>query len=152
LVLLGLAGGLTSRPAYVRLPACFIQYAGPNPSSHSPSIHRRSLVFLARSAAALSPLLPRRNPAFRRREDGWTWVRRPSSSSVPRSPTTSSLEEVSSPALTAEQTDPFECCSVNPCPRCAFYQRRRWRTTGAGRASSMASDGAGGRCRIKNTD
>ena len=61
-----------------------------------------------------------------------------------RVPTPSTSFEVSSPAPTEEQTDPFECCSATPCVRCVFYKSRCWATTGAGRSSRPVTRVAGG--------
>ena len=60
-----------------------------------------------------------------------------------RVPTPSSSFEVSSPAPTEEQTDPFECCSVTPCVCCVFYKSRCRATTGAGGSLRPVSRGAG---------
>jgi hypothetical protein len=40
--------------------------------------------------------------------------------------------------------DPSECCSANPCARCAFYKSRWWGTTGAARSSRVVSHGSDG--------
>ena len=56
--------------------------------------------------------------------------------------TPSSSMEVSSPAVTEDQTDPFECCDGNPCAHCVLYQRRWGRTTGAARSQASASRGS----------
>jgi hypothetical protein len=138
---------LAARICEVAGSFCSIRWPKPQRSFsfHSPPLARLSCPLRCRSLASCVRSLTgtRRSAAVRMAGPGCAGQSRPSSPSGPWSPTPSGSEEVSSPAPTAEQTDPFECCFANPCPRCAFYQRR-WRTTCAGRESSMASDGAGG--------
>jgi len=104
----------------------------------------------SRLSSALSPsMAPSGDGGRHSRRSGMAGSSRGGMSRSPsptglRVPTPLSSFEVSSPAPTEEQTDPFECCSATPCFRCVFYQSRRSAKTGAPRSSRPASPGSGG--------
>ena len=118
--------------------------------------HRRPFVSPALVSCTPPPSVALRPPspcqyAFGRRHSSPRGVagarrgrtsRSPSSTGL-RAPTPTSSFEISSPAPTEEQTDPFECCSATPCVRCVFYKSRCWATTGGGGPSRRVTRGAG---------
>ena len=148
-------GECTTRPAMVLLPALVkmkpifvgavsrvkitgIHSSLPAPRLFLPSPACSPPPALARSASGRIPSRRWGMAGARRRR-----VSRSPSPTGLRPPTPSSSFEISSPAPTEDQTDPFECCSVTPCVCCVFYKSRCRATTGAGGSLRPVSRGAG---------